>query len=701
MLAQDDAETRQQQQLDADAEAARKIQADETQRAEEHAKRQRVEESASQRMVERLNAQEEVGQEEATTAAAKASDEDLVVLAGVLGMDMEELLQHRAAEEALRQQKVAEEEDARMAARMAEPPRSRRRAAGAAGQYDGAPSGSGSMGVALGPSRRARQGALAAPAAAAMDVDDDDDNDDEVVKGAPEGLPGGSAKAAIGLSDSPTSTTSESEEEEESLAERKRKSKAAASGRRGGGRGSGRAASAAAASTSARGRKRGDKQPVNRATAPAAPATQVPRQPATQRKQPPHGSVASGGASGGGATKETTFVINQKVRAMFWQDDEGESPSEQRFFFPGLVVAVGNGTVDIKYDDNVLVRGVPLAYVQARGEVDNAETPLINLVRQKNMDRHRRMFEALGLGQPLIPPQPSPRKRTAARPAAVARPPRPHRGERATALNSLDGFELGFDFGFGEALLAHQTFNLLDALAAVYGDEAAGELLTHLCVPATSGASGAGGASASAPGAAAAAGLIDPDAPLTVIIYARVGFRLAGCAAIRFHGSTVLTRQVAEVIAIAVMPEVSGQGIGKALLAYTSLVASKVDALVVLWHSDAQSGDGELPMSAEPSSADGVAADVVLTRPPHLPGARLHQLPRHKAPWHELRMAVAQSARAAVREAESGASQAAVAQADRLVADAEALPSHATIEEAMVDDDLARGQYIALWAEVR
>ena len=76
------------------------------------------------------------------------------------------------------------------------------------------------------------------------------------------------------------------------------------------------------------------------------------------------------------------------------------------------------------------------------------ELPMIEQLRLRNIERNKRLFEELGLEEPLVPAAP-PRKRLK-REAQPALPKRrlPGRGQHAAAAQPpLDEYTLGFDFG--------------------------------------------------------------------------------------------------------------------------------------------------------------------------------------------------------------------------------------------------------------
>ena len=142
---------------------------------------------------------------------------------------------------------------------------------------------------------------------------------------------------------------------------------------------------------------------------------------------------------------------------------------------------------------------------------------------------------------------------------------------------------------------------LSDLLHAVYDASTVASLLKSLCVCAP-------GSTLSVPE--------QGGAPLSLVFMARVGFRVVGAAAVRFHHFADGHR-AAEILFIAVPLVSRGNGTGESLLAYVRLLTALSDMRLLLWqHPD---GDDELPSvrSGEwvPGGQDGAMASAML-RPP-------------------------------------------------------------------------------------
>ena len=82
--------------------------------------------------------------------------------------------------------------------------------------------------------------------------------------------------------------------------------------------------------------------------------------------------------------------------------------------------------------------------------------PLIEIIRKRNIERNKLLFESLGLNQPLIAPRSPKKARVSKAPAAVAHRA-PTRGSRSAATSALTEYDIGFDFGYAHALMALQV----------------------------------------------------------------------------------------------------------------------------------------------------------------------------------------------------------------------------------------------------
>ena len=175
---------------------------------------------------------------------------------------------------------------------------------------------------------------------------------------------------------------------------------------------------------------------------------------------------AVGGGWGSGALvvfQPDTYEAGQTVKSTWWADTPDQEPVVHKdFWFPAVVLATDEdgGTVDLKYDDGVKVCQVPVAHVRRRYDPTRpeAEVPLVDLIRQKNLQRNAALFMQLGLDEGLIPPRPSPRRKagtssgqlSAGAPSSTTRPLRSGRG---ASVDLLAAFRLGFDFGYTYSLL--------------------------------------------------------------------------------------------------------------------------------------------------------------------------------------------------------------------------------------------------------
>ena len=393
-----------------------------------------------------------------------------------------------------------------------------------------------------------------------------------------------------------------------------------------------------------------------------------------------------------------SFQIGQKVRGRWWHHPGTNEPPAEQFWFPGTITALGNGCVRIRYDDEQ-VEDVPFDHVQPIADpqagASEEDVALIDLVRKKNMERNASIFRELGL-ESLVPQPASPRKRKPAAPAvpAVFRPPRPSRlpPNTAAAQAVLEPYAIGFDYGFCEALLAHQTYLLLDLLAECYGEETASILIKEFCIPHNGSGSSSEGSSAGRPME------YDQSTPLNLCIFVRVGIHVKAATIIRIHSSTDPNPcQLAEVLLMAVAPDASGLGFADVLSSYVQHLASLCDAVqaVVEWRPEAQD---ETAAVFEPPS------DVTMESPPshqRASGLRLYATDNQPDAnyWRELHIAVAIAVRSLVAADTATASQQAKDAADQLVADAQALPSDAHVTPARRDDEATPGRYIALWGE--
>jgi ribosomal protein S18 acetylase RimI-like enzyme len=234
-------------------------------------------------------------------------------------------------------------------------------------------------------------------------------------------------------------------------------------------------------------------------------------------------------------------------------------------------------------------------YVELRKGAQQDATALIDIIQKKNKERNEKMFKELGLGVPLIAPrtrmQPQPRNTAAARDSQAVS--RRGRSQASVASDALASYRLGFDFGFCEALLAFQTVELLDLLAECYGEDKAYLLLTQLCaLPRGSG--GAAGSSSSSTGNQCRSGSGDDsdERPLSVSVFARVGFQVVGAAIMRFHRAADMVakrpgQQLLELQVVAVAPSTAGQGVDEALYAYVPRSTNPCLRLLVTLDSNA------------------------------------------------------------------------------------------------------------------
>jgi hypothetical protein len=439
---------------------------------------------------------------------------------------------------------------------------------------------------------RREQGSMAAAATRATGVSN-----------ARVGSSGASAVQPIITSDVSDSSPSADGEQDEVTAASGQRGRGRASGPASGQLGRGRASGRGAHEQSrARGRTRRPqilREPSSSDDSPerAAPASQraAGKQPvrgesasANSRAMKPAKSGASGSTSRTEAAASTpastpsakTFAVGQEVRARYWRDnpeDLDEQPTVRSWPFPGKITAVSTteAVVDVKYDDYVLVQRVPVEYVLLRRSREEDAAPLIDLIQKKNKERNAKLFESLGLGEPLIPLH-SPVRRKVRQPAASAADnqaaSRRSRSQAGLVVDALASYYLGFDFGFAESLLAFQTIELSDLFSECYGQERAKELLASLCVVPSRSDGGAAGSSSSIGGNLQSGGSsVGGERPLCLVIFARVGFHVMGAAVVRFHlASDPVTpgQQLLELLLVSVAPSAHGQGIAQALYSY-------------------------------------------------------------------------------------------------------------------------------------
>ena len=363
-------------------------------------------------------------------------------------------------------------------------------------------------------------------------------------------------------------------------------------------------------------------------------------------------------------------------------------------------------------------------------------------LRLQNIARNQAVIQALGL-QRLCPAK----RPRAPRPVAAS-PPRPlrtlsrHRSHTGGAA-ALEPYAVGFDFGYGKYLLAHQAQALRDLLVTCYGEEEAERIVKLHCIPrgggdedggggsggggdgggvsgggggdgggsggggsggggGGGGGSGGGGASGGSSGAAGSSSALpggggggdDAAAPLTLVLFARVGCSVVGALLVRVQGSTVLARQLLEVPLLCVAPASRGHGLGPALLTYAQLLASKDptsaprSSLLLLWRADGSDEDAHADGAANSSGGQNpqwelspCTGEVCLRAPPHVKGATLFawqqqasELPR----WQQLRLQTA-GAVASLVAADPHAPDAAKAAAQARRAEADALPPEADV----------------------
>ena len=238
-----------------------------------------------------------------------------------------------------------------------------------------------------------------------------------------------------------------------------------------------------------------------------------------------------------------------------------------------------------------------------------AEVPLIERIRQQNIERNKELFISLGLDEPLAEPRapPQPRQR---RPPAAAMRCAPARGGRSGAGGELATYQLGFDFGYAHALLALQRYDVDDLLSLTFGEQMAATIIDTYLARANS---------TTEKGSA--------RDPFSVVLFARVHLRVVGLLLFRLHEREALP-SLLEVPLVAVPQEPLGGGIADALMTYARLIAAQSvfgerPKCVVAWAAvDAAGVEQSLPLAASPANLGGLP----LSAPPHLPGARLHHL---------------------------------------------------------------------------
>ena len=273
--------------------------------------------------------------------------------------------------------------------------------------------------------------------------------------------------------------------------------------------------------------------------------------------------------------------------------------------------------------------------------------PLIERVRRENIARNNEILRKLGLDS-------SHNSLLLREPKLVARRPRrptdsnptrhqPARGAQTSAANA-SRTSLGFEWGVAQALLGYQAQHVMDLLYASYDQATADEIVESVCV--------------CAPGTVL--GAVEQGGPaLSIILFARLGFRVVGAAAIRFHWFAGGER-VAEILFVAVPTYSRGDGVAKALVAYVQLLTALGDSerpfQLFLWRHtytdvDMPLGDWTpcqmdysmstaMPGPPGAPSSDRVALELLAHRVGSGSGVDVLR----RCAWHALRLAVALAA---------------------------------------------------------
>ena len=278
----------------------------------------------------------------------------------------------------------------------------------------------------------------------------------------------------------------------------------------------------------------------------------------------------------------------------------------------------------------LVVRTEPDQTVAQQSEEEDATNiPLIDRIRAQNIKRNDEFFAQLNI--PTLTPRPAPRPRRAS--GAATRVPPSSRGPSRSRANAttdvLKDVKLGFDFGFGEALMAFQLLELQDLLVGSFGEENLDRLLEQCC---RAGGSQSSSGSAAAASSATNASVNDESRPLTIVLFARVGFQAVGAAVVKFHHWASIGGQLAEIVLFALPSDNTGKPIGRALMAYICHLVNVVRAegnqvLLTAWQPvDANEGtDVSSSLTAGPEwdsfdvSFFDPSDDVRLAAPAHAP----------------------------------------------------------------------------------
>jgi hypothetical protein len=448
------------------------------------------------------------------------------------------------------------------------------------------------------------------------------------------------------------------------------------------------------------------------------------------------GATATGGGGGDSQPPHVPYTLGEKVDGRWWAH-VGRRPMPQSYW-PATVVAVNeDGTVDLEYEPDrhgkseCFYEHVDLKYVKARKQVVDdspmpavivpaasvGEEPLIEIRRRKNIAELKELMKSLGLDEPLINRSPRPaqrrrRPRLAFPDSPAVRRTQPSR--RAVAGSALDPYQLGFDWGFCAALLAHQTLSLQDLLIDCYGEDAAEKLLEQFCAShqrsapdaGASGAAAASSSSSSTTGGSGAGderydGVFKSTVPLCLVVFARVGFSVLGAMVVRIQGCPQAGRQLIEIMLIAVPSDVyQPESVRRVLITYAELLAARSmhRGLLLAWHE----------RDAEPLGSPwvGCSADQfggLPTPPSHVDAlsVNLLQLDPRPTVWKLLRLSAALAVHTLI-EADPEAREDATAAADRRVTEAQQLDAETPPPEPAVFEDCApaAGRVIALWEEM-
>ena len=479
--------------------------------------------------------------------------------------------------------------------------------------------------------------------------------------------------------------------------------------------------------------------------------TEAPPQPA---KRPANSAVVNGGTRQGKQPVRTelpqrgtdscsslpsrqhaTYQVGDWVQSCYYPDEIGRQPKVHKppwFDAEVRAVSADQGTVDVLYAiDSVAVLRVPIQHVKpAQRPADDVnplhEMALIEKVRAVTIARNREMIEELMKGVRIDMraqrPKAMLRKKAASVPLAPRRQP-----SRGRAPDPLDEYQLGFDFGYANALMAYQSNDIFDVLIAAYGETVANQVVARYMVEGGGSGDGTGcngsSSSSSSAGVGSSSGLgsgddvgvsssSSSDAAVSIVVFARLGVRVVGAALMRVHPSPNLGTRLFEVPFVAVA--YGGHGISEALRAYVDVVAENFAGIadaapwLLIWRSAASpTDDPDLSVGGEPLLlADLKAYGHVLSVPPHLHcGGELIKISEvpHGA-MRELRLQRARSMQMLVKanEAASEAAKAAAAgllqRAESMVADdlVGMIPVDANGRLELPDADPC-GSYVALW----